>query len=172
MRLIGLDPGLTATGWGVVIATDNRLRHVGDGVVRSDPSLSLGERLHQLYTGIAAVIELHRPDVAAIEETFVNRNPASALKLGQARGALMLTASLFGLPVHEYAANAVKKAVVGVGHADKRQVRVMVGALLPGSARASSDAADALAVAICHAHRAATVERWANPAAMAGEHPR
>ena len=172
MKLIGIDPGLTATGWGVVVATDNRLRHVGDGVVRSDPSHALSERLHELYTGLAAVIEDHRPDVAAVEETFVNRNPASALKLGQARGALLLTAALFGLPVYEYAANAIKKAVVGVGHADKQQVRVMVGMLLPGSERASSDAADALAVAICHAHRTATIERWQSGARVAGEHAR
>tara|TARA_Y100000588_G_scaffold305572_1_gene328927 strand:+ start:680 stop:1195 length:516 start_codon:yes stop_codon:yes gene_type:complete len=152
MRLLGLDPGLTVTGWGVLVSQDNRLRYVDGGIVRSSPTGSLSERLVQIHRGVVEVIERYNPEVAAVEETFVNRNPASALKLGQARGALLLTVAMFDMPVHEYAANSIKKAVVGVGHAQKQQVRAMIGALLPGSKLTSSDAADALAVAICHAH--------------------
>ncbi|WP_142848780.1 crossover junction endodeoxyribonuclease RuvC [Telmatospirillum sp. J64-1] len=161
MRLLGLDPGLRNTGWGVIDLVDNRLRHVADGVVRSDDRLSLAERLVQLHQGVAQVIADFSPGEAAIEETFVNRNPASTLKLGQARGAVMLTASLAGLPVAEYAPNLIKKAVVGGGHAAKEQVGMMVRVLLPGCLPDTPDAADALAVAICHAHHRATFHKLA-----------
>ena len=151
MRLIGLDPGLRLTGWGVIDVEGNRLCHVAHGVVRVAVAGPLAERLRALFDGVAAILEAHRPDEAAVEETFVNVNPGSTLKLGQARGVVMLAPARAGLPVFEYAANLVKKSVTGVGHADKRQIAMMVGRLLPG-AQAQSDAADALAVAICHAH--------------------
>ena len=156
MRLIGLDPGLRNTGWGVIAVDGNRLSHVGDGVVKTDAKLSLAERLVQLREGIVAVIRRYQPDEAAVEETFVNANPASTLKLGQARGIAILVPAEFGLPVGEYPPNLVKKTVVGSGHAAKAQIQMMVKTLLPGCEVASADAADALAVAICHAqHRQA-----------------
>ena len=158
MRLIGLDPGLRLTGWGVIDVDGNRLRHVGHGVIKVSIEGSLAARLHELFEGIAAVVAEHAPLEAAVEETFVNVNPGSTLKLGQARGVVMLAPARAGLPVFEYAANLVKKSVVGAGHADKRQVAMMVGRLLPG-VEATTDAADALAVAICHAHHRATAQR-------------
>ncbi|MBW7849618.1 MAG: crossover junction endodeoxyribonuclease RuvC [Rhodospirillales bacterium] len=159
MRVLGIDPGLRATGWAVIDVADNRLRAVADGVVRSDERLSLAQRLAQLHEGVAAVIREHAPGEAAIEETFVNANPRSTLKLGQARGAVLLAPALAGLPVAEYAPNLVKKSLVGTGHAAKQQIDAMVRMLLPGCLAASPDAADALAVAICHAHHRATARR-------------
>jgi crossover junction endodeoxyribonuclease RuvC len=156
MRLLGLDPGLRITGWGVIEAADNRLRWVADGVVPSDQDLSLAERLAQLQRGIAAVIERFAPAEAAAEETFVNRNPASTLKLGQARGAVLAAVGLAGVRLAEYAPRLVKKSVVGTGIADKNQVGMMVRRLLPGCLAETADAADALAVAICHAHHRST----------------
>jgi len=158
MRLIGLDPGLRLTGWGVIDVDGNRLSHVAHGVVKVSPAGPLAERLRELFDGIAAVVEAQRPIEAAVEETFVNVNPGSTLKLGQARGVVLLAPARAGLPVFEYAANLVKKSVTGVGHADKRQIAMMVGRLLPGI-EAVSDAADALAVAICHAHHRATARK-------------
>ena len=158
MRLIGLDPGLRLTGWGVIDVEGNRLRHVAHGVVKVSVEGSLAARLHELFEGIAAIVAEHKPIEAAVEETFVNVNPGSTLKLGQARGVVMLAPARAGLPVFEYAANLVKKSVVGAGHADKRQIAMMVGRLLPG-VEATADAADALAVAICHAHHRATAQR-------------
>jgi len=158
MRLIGLDPGLRLTGWGVIDVEGNRLRHVAHGVVKVPADQSLAERLCTLFEAIAAVVAVQQPKEAAVEETFVNVNPGSTLKLGQARGVVMLAPARAGLPVFEYAANLVKKSVVGAGHADKHQVAMMVGRLLPG-AEATADAADALAVAICHAHHRATAKR-------------
>lgn len=152
MRLIGLDPGLRRTGWGVIEVSGNRLTHIANGTVGSDAALSLAERLSQLFDGLAAVIAEHRPDEAAVEETFVNRNPASTLKLGQARGAVLLAPAQSGIHVAEYPANLIKKALVGNGHADKNQIQAMISILLPGAKTAGADAADALAVAICHAH--------------------
>ena len=149
-RFLGLDPGLRATGWGVIDAEDNRLRWVADGVVRSDEDLSLAERLAQLFQGVTEVIGAYKPVAAAVEETFVNRNPASTLKLGQARGAIIAAVGLAGIPVTEYTPNSVKKTVVGAGHAGKEQVSLMVRRLLPGCLIQTEDAADALAVAICH----------------------
>jgi crossover junction endodeoxyribonuclease RuvC len=151
-RLIGLDPGLQNTGWGVIDVSGNRLRHVADGVIRTTGTLAMAERLRQLHEGLRDVLDLYQPDEAAVEETFVNKNPSSTLKLGQARGVVLLAPALAGLRIAEYAANLVKKSVVGVGHADKSQIQMMVATLLPGAAMESPDAADALAVAICHAH--------------------
>ncbi|HCP01861.1 MAG TPA: crossover junction endodeoxyribonuclease RuvC [Rhodospirillaceae bacterium] len=151
MRLLGVDPGLRFTGWGVVDMDGNRLRHVANGVVRSGKG-ELAHRLVRLHRGLEEVIEAHRPDSAAVEETFVNRDGQSTLKLGQARGIALLVPALAGIPVSEYAANSVKKSVVGYGHADKGQVGHMIGVLLPGVAVESPDAADALAIAVCHAH--------------------
>lgn len=156
MRLLGLDPGLRVTGWGVIEVEANRLRAVADGVVRSDDALSLAERLAQLHHGLAEVIRLHAPAEAAVEQTFVNKNPESTLKLGQARGVVVLAPALAGLPVAEYAPSQVKQALVGSGRAAKEQVGMMVRTLLPGCLAATPDAADALAVAICHAHHRAT----------------
>ncbi|MSO84972.1 MAG: crossover junction endodeoxyribonuclease RuvC [Rhodospirillales bacterium] len=156
MRLIGLDPGLRVTGWGVIEMDGNRLRHVADGGVRSDGDLPLAMRLAQLYDGLAEVIGRFRPIEAAVEETFVNVNPAATLKLGQARGVVLLVPARLGLAVAEYSPNLVKKSVVGAGHAAKQQVQMMIRALLPGAALESADAADALAVAICHAHHRGT----------------
>lgn len=152
MRLIGLDPGLRRTGWGVIDVDGNRLTHVANGTVVSDAALTLAERLSQIFDGLAAVIAEYRPDEAAVEETFVNRNPASTLKLGQARGAVLLAPAQAGIPVAEYPANLVKKSLVGNGHADKTQIQAMVAILLPGARAAGADAADALAIAVCHAH--------------------
>ncbi len=160
MRVLGLDPGLRLTGWGVIEVDGNRLAAVADGVVPSDEALTLAERLAQLHRGIADVVRAHRPAEAAVEETFVNRNPASTLKLGQARGAVLLAPALAGLPVAEYAPSLIKKALVGGGRAGKGQVAAMVRLLLPGCGAETPDAADALAVAVCHAHHRATARRW------------
>ena len=154
MRLIGLDPGLRNTGWGVIAVQGNRLTHIADGVVRSNAKRPLAERLMELRDGLASVIREHQPNEAAVEETFVNANPSSTLKLGQARGIALLVPAEFGLFVGEYPPNLVKKTVVGSGHATKEQIQMMVQTLLPGCNVTSSDAADALAIAICHAqHR-------------------
>ncbi len=155
-RLIGLDPGLQRTGWGVIEVDGNSLRHLAHGVVTSEKSKSLDQRLVDIYDGLCNVLETWEPHEAAVEETFVNKNPVSTLKLGQARGVVLLVPGLRGLSVAEYAPNKIKKSVVGVGHADKAQVRAMVGVLLPGVGVENADAADALAVAICHAHYSQT----------------
>src|SRR5215469_8661403 len=160
MRVLGLDPGLRHTGWGVIDVDGNRLTHVADGVASARADLPLGERLVALFRQVGSVIDRFRPDEAAVEETFVNKNPASTLKLGVARGVVLLAPAERGLPVAEYSANLVKKAVVGAGHAEKEQVQMMVRRLLPGCAIAAPDAADALAVAICHAHHIATARLW------------
>ncbi len=151
MRVMGLDPGLTALGWGVVDVSGSRLVHVANGVVRTSPG-DLGARLSHLFDELTDVCNRFAPDEAAVEQTFVNRDGAGTLKLGQARGIAMLVPARAGIVVGEYAPNAVKKAVVGVGHADKRQVEHMVKMQLPGVEIAGPDAADALAIAICHAH--------------------
>jgi crossover junction endodeoxyribonuclease RuvC len=156
MKVIGLDPGLRNTGWGVIDIDGNRLSHVAHGVVQSVTALPLAERLVQLYDGLLDVIAQHDPAEAAVEETFVNVNAASTLKLGQARGIVMLVPAQHGLAVAEYPPNLIKKTVVGAGHAAKQQVLMMVNTLLPGCGVKSADAADALAVAICHAHHRST----------------
>ena len=162
MRLIGLDPGLQRTGWGVVEAEGTRLRWIASGTLKSDGAASLAERLAELYRGLEAVLSQHAPVEAAVEETFLNKNPGSTLKLGHARAVALLVPALAGLAVHEYSANLIKKSVVGTGHADKEQVANMVRRLLPGFAGDGADATDALAVAICHAHHAQTRKVW-NP---------
>jgi len=160
IRVIGLDPGLRNTGWGVIDVAGNHIVHVADGVVSPDPGGNLAERLRGLYEGLADVLDRYRPHQAAVEETFVNKNASSTLKLGVARGVVLLAPARAGLPVAEYSANRIKKSVVGVGHANKEQVQGMVSRLLGGRVLSSADAADALAVAICHAHFAATTAAW------------
>jgi crossover junction endodeoxyribonuclease RuvC len=166
MRLLGLDPGLRHTGWGVVDTVGNRLSYVADGVVHSRDGRPLAERLVELFRQLNAVLDTYAPQEAAVEETFVNKNPASTLKLGVARGVALLAPAERGIPVFEYSTNLVKKSVVGVGHADKQQIQMMVRRLLPGCAIGSADAADALAVAICHAHHAATNKAWSAGAVL------
>lgn len=151
-RILGLDPGLRNAGWGIIDSQGNRLSHVAHGVIKSTPDLPLSDRLNQIYAGIIQVIDQYMPHEAAVEETFMNSNAASALKLGMARGVVLLAPATQGLIVGEYSANKVKKSVVGVGHADKDQVAAMVQRLLPTAGIVKADAADALAVAICHVH--------------------
>lgn len=152
IRIIGIDPGLRRTGWGVVEAQGNALRFVASGTVRSDDKADLASRLCQLHDGLAQVVHAHMPDEAAVEQTFVNKDATATLKLGQARGIAMLVPALAGLRVAEYAPNAVKKAVIGVGHGEKRQIHMMVRVLMPKASFDGDDAADALAIAVCHAH--------------------
>jgi crossover junction endodeoxyribonuclease RuvC len=164
MRVLGLDPGLRKTGWGIILAEGNRLRHIANGVVTSEQSRDLAGRLLQLQEGLLEVIDGFQPDEAAVEVSLANKNPSSTLKLGMARGVALLSPAMRGIAVGEYLPMIVKKAVVGSGHADKLQVAAMVERLLPGCEIASADAADALAVAICHSHHLATARRW-DPAA-------
>lgn len=151
-RILGLDPGLQRTGWGVIEMRDNRMSHVAHGVITSTSKKPLAERLAELFEDLAALIARFAPDQAAVEETFVNKNPETTLKLGIARGMALLAPARVGIPVGEYPATLVKKSVVGTGHATKDQIQMMVKTLLPGVSIESADAADALAVAICHAH--------------------
>ena len=161
MKILGLDPGLGTTGWGLIDADGNRLRHLANGQLKTDSSTELPRRLAHLADQLDALIADERPNSAAVEEVFVNKNPQSTLKLGQARGVVLMVAARGGLEVGEYAARLVKKAVVGNGNAEKAQVHVMVSRLLPGARIAGPDAADALAVAITHAHHLATARRIA-----------
>lgn len=154
MLILGLDPSLSCTGWGIVAKSGNRLSHVANGQVRTDSRASLPERLVTLNRELADVIARWQPGDSAVEEVFVNKNPQSTLKLGQARGVCLLALARAGLPISEYATRLVKKAVVGTGGAEKAQVQAMVKVLLPGVVLAGADAADALAVAIAHAHLA------------------
>lgn len=160
-RLIGLDPGLTHTGWGVVDAVGDRLHFVAAGRVSPPTTAPLAHRLDALYRELAAILAAHGAAAAAVEETVVNTNAGSSLKLGQARGVVLLAAAHAGLEVHEYASKTVKRALVGTGGADKAQVAAMVQRLLPMAGAVRADAADALAVALCHAHHAATARRLA-----------
>lgn len=150
MRILGLDPSLTSTGWGIIDVEGNKIKYVADGIVKTDAKMELADRLVKLHTGICEIIEQYKPDEAAIEEVFVNSNPHSSLKLGQARGVIFLAPAIHGLPVSEYEPNRIKKTVVGVGHAEKDQVQTMVKILLPGCKPKNADSADALAIAICH----------------------
>ena len=152
MIILGLDPGLGTTGWGVISAEGNRLSHIANGQIKTDPKIQLASRLLKLDLELTDIMLEYRPDAAAVEEVFVNSNPQSTLKLGQARGVVLLGASRSGLEIGEYSARLVKKSVVGVGKADKDQVQAMIKILLPGVQLAGADAADALAVAITHAH--------------------
>lgn len=154
MRIFGIDPGLQRTGWGVIDVTGNRLTHVAHGVIKTDPKEETAQRLFRIFAELSASIVQWKPTHAAIEETFMNNNAASALKLGMARGVGMMAPANLGLSVAEYPANLVKKSIVGAGHAEKHQVQMMIKVLLPGI-EAAADAADALAVAICHAHHGA-----------------
>lgn len=160
MRVMGLDPGLRALGWGVIDVSGSKLTHVANGICKTSTG-DLGMRLVSLFDELSAVWARFSPEAAAVEQTFVNKDGAGTLKLGQARGIAMLVPARAGIAVGEYAPNAVKKAVVGVGHADKRQVEHMVRMQLPGVEIAGPDAADALAIAICHAHVATTASRVA-----------
>ncbi|MGI6854517.1 crossover junction endodeoxyribonuclease RuvC [Mesorhizobium sp. 1B3] len=166
IRIVGIDPGLRRTGWGIVETLGNSLRFVASGTVRSDDKASLAQRLCQLHDGLAEVLHAHMPHEAAVEQTFVNKDATATLKLGQARGIAMLVPARAGLVVAEYAPNAVKKTVIGVGHGDKKQIHMMVKVLLPKSAFDTDDAADALAIAICHAHHRQSAP--ARLAALAG----
>ena len=152
MIILGLDPGLGTTGWGVIVADGNRLSHIANGQIKTDPKMAMASRLLKLDLELTDLLLEYKPDGAAVEEVFVNSNPQSTLKLGQARGVVLLGASRTGIEVGEYSARTVKKAVVGVGNADKDQVQAMLRILLPGVKLAGADAADALAVAITHAH--------------------
>ncbi|HRX41051.1 MAG TPA: crossover junction endodeoxyribonuclease RuvC, partial [Parvularculaceae bacterium] len=152
IRILGLDPGSAATGWGVIDCAGPRLSFVAAGVIRAPRTAARAEKLSFIFKAPRACLDQHQPDEAAVEETFVNANPRDALVLGQARGVALLAPSLAGLDVAEYATNSIKKAVVGQGHAAKNQVQAMVRVLLPASGEQPEDAADALAVAICHAH--------------------
>jgi len=161
VRILGLDPGLGTTGWGLIEAEGNRLAHLANGQLKTDTAATLPSRLATLAAQLEAMLAEQRPDAAAVEEVFVNKNPQSTLKLGQARGVIIMVAARAGIEVGEYAARLVKKAVVGNGNAEKAQVHAMVSRLLPGARIAGPDAADALAVAITHAHHLASARRIA-----------
>ena len=167
-RIIGIDPGLRRTGWGVIDTLGNSVRFVASGLVTSDGDLDLASRLCQLHDGLDAVLAEYKPDEASIEQTFVNKDAGATLKLGQARGIALLVPARRGLPVAEYAPNAVKKAIVGAGHAEKGQIRVMVKVLMPKATFESDDAAGALAIALTHAHhRGSATARLARAVAEA-----
>ena len=157
IRILGIDPGLRRTGWGLIESEGNRLIYVACGSVETRERDELGTRLLAIHDGLIAVIERYQPQEAAVEATFVNTNAAATLKLGQARGIAMLVPARAGLAVAEYAPNVVKKTVVGAGHSEKSQIRMMIGVLLPKADPQSEDAADALAIAICHAHHRTSV---------------
>lgn len=159
MKILGLDPGLGTTGWGLIQAEGNRLAHIANGQLKTNTDAPLPQRLASLANQLELLITEQRPEAAAVEEVFVNKNPQSTLKLGQARGVVIMIAARAGIEVGEYAARLVKKAVVGIGNAEKAQVHAMVSRLLPGVKIAGPDAADALAVAITHAHNLATQRR-------------
>jgi crossover junction endodeoxyribonuclease RuvC len=150
MIILGIDPALTQTGWGVISSINNNLSFIASGTIKTDAKKPLDERLHHIHKSIGEVIAKYQPNEVAIEETFVNKNPVSSLKLGHARGVLMLSSAIAGLKIYEYASTSVKKTVVGVGRAQKNQVGVMIKYLLPKSEAKTEDEADALAVAICH----------------------
>jgi crossover junction endodeoxyribonuclease RuvC len=156
IRILGIDPGLRRTGWGLIEADGNRLIHIACGSLETNERAELGTRLLAIHDGLIAVIEQYQPHEAAVEATFVNANAAATLKLGQARGIAMLVPAKAGLTVAEYAPNVIKKTVVGAGHGEKMQIRMMVGVLLPKADPKSDDAADALAIAVCHAHHRAS----------------
>lgn len=151
IRIIGLDPGLCHTGWGMIDVAGSRLSHVAHGIIHADTQQPVAKRLTQIYTHLKDILHKYTPHEAAVEEVFMNTNPLSTLKLGMARGIALMSPALYGIPVAEYGANKVKKSIVGNGHADKQQVAAMIAILLPGI-KTEKDAADALAVAICHAH--------------------
>jgi crossover junction endodeoxyribonuclease RuvC len=157
IRILGIDPGLRRTGWGMVMIDGNRLSYVACGSLATDDKASLAARLLAIHDGLQKVVTEHAPDEAAVEATFVNKDAAATLKLGQARGIAMLVPAIAGLPVAEYAPNLVKKTIVGAGHCEKAQIRMMIGVLLPKANPQSHDAADALAIAVTHAHHRQSV---------------
>ncbi len=157
MIILGIDPGLQKTGWGIIQSEGHALQFIGCGLIKTNPADSLAQRLSHLHKELAKIMEQSAPDSAAVEETFVNRNPASALKLGQARGVCLTVPALYGIPVAEYAANKIKKSIVGAGHADKNQMGMMIRTLLPACGAIGEDEADALAVAITHAHHGSSM---------------
>ena len=167
IRIIGIDPGLRRTGWGVIESDGVRLIYVASGHVGSDPADELSWRLRTLFEGLSSVLTAWSPREASVEETFVNENPRATLKLGQARGMALLAPALKGLKVAEYPPNLIKKTVVGSGHADKKQIQMMVGMLLPKAKFESADEADALAIAICHANHRASPQAQARTLALA-----
>jgi crossover junction endodeoxyribonuclease RuvC len=160
VRILGIDPGLRYTGWGMICADGNHLRHLANGVIATDSACTVPERLCTLHAALTALLLAHAPDESAVEETYVNVNGTATLKLGYARGIALLVPALAGITVHEYGAKKVKLSVVGTGGATKQQVALMVARLLPGATMQRADAADALAVAICHAHHRATARAW------------
>jgi crossover junction endodeoxyribonuclease RuvC len=157
IRILGIDPGLRRTGWGLIACEGNRLIYLACGSVETSERAELSTRLLAIHDGLSRVIEEHSPDEAAVEATFVNKDASATLKLGQARGIAMLIPARAGLPVAEYAPNLVKKTIVGAGHAEKTQIRMMIGVLLPKADPQTEDAADALAIAVTHAHHRASV---------------
>jgi crossover junction endodeoxyribonuclease RuvC len=157
IRILGIDPGLRRTGWGLIESDGNRLTAIACGSLQTDERAALGERLVTIHDGLIRVIEDHGPHEVAVEQTFVNSNASATLKLGQARGVAMLAPARCGLTVAEYAPNLVKKTIVGAGHGEKAQVRMMIGVLLPRADPQTDDAADALAIAVCHAHHRQSV---------------
>ncbi|WP_319775114.1 crossover junction endodeoxyribonuclease RuvC [Breoghania sp.] len=169
IRILGIDPGLRNTGWGVIDVVGTNLKFVASGTVRSTQARPLAERLVELHDGLQAVMKDHRPDEAAVEQTFVNKDAGATLKLGQARGIALLVPGLLGLPIGEYLPNLVKKTVVGAGHGDKKQIRMMVKVLMPKAVFNSDDAADALAIAVCHAHHRGAAAAAAKVAARIGQ---
>ncbi len=150
VRILGLDPSLSSTGWGVIEAENNRVRYVADGFIPTSPKLPISDRLAVIHKALAEVVAQYKPDEAAIEQVFLNDNPISTIKLGMARGVVILAPALFDIAVTEYEPNKVKKAVVGVGKAEKSQVETMVRVLLPGCKPKNNDSSDALAIALCH----------------------
>ncbi|MCC6889649.1 MAG: crossover junction endodeoxyribonuclease RuvC [Hyphomicrobiales bacterium] len=157
IRILGIDPGLRRTGWGLIAIEGNRLGYLACGSLATDDKSTLAQRLVRLHDGLRRVVAEHAPDEAAVEATFVNKDAVATLKLGQARGVALLVPALAGLPVAEYAPNLVKKTIVGAGHGEKAQIRMMIGVLLPKADPQTHDAADALAIAICHAHHRQSV---------------
>jgi crossover junction endodeoxyribonuclease RuvC len=164
IRLLGIDPGLRFTGWGILESEGNHLRHIADGVISTANIADVPLRLKALDDALAEILTRYQPEEAAVEETYVNRNASATLKLGYARGVALLAPARRGIPVFEYGAKTVKLSVVGAGNADKTQVGLMVRRLLPGATQKRADAADALAVAICHAHHRASHALWKQPA--------
>ena len=150
MRILGLDPSLASTGWGIIEVDGNRLRYVADGFIKTDAKAKIADRLAVIHRTLNEIIEVYKPREAAIELVFQNSNPVSTIKLAMARGVIILAPALYDIPVEEYEPNKIKKAVVGVGHAEKNQVEMMIKILLPGCKPKNNDSADALAVAICH----------------------
>lgn len=159
VKILGIDPGLRTVGWGVIQIQSNSYHYIEHGIIKPSAKDELAQRLQGIFRGLSSVIEKHQPDEVSIEETFVNKNEASALKLGMARGVAMVVPANFQIPVFEYSANKVKKSIVGVGHADKNQILMMIKVLLPKSNVTQLDSADALAVALCHAHHR---QSWLN----------